>query len=75
MGGKLQEGEKAIPTISWLVSLSGKFGSQDVDNISKSQFSEALQNRLYFDDFYEYLISKTVIPFANFTAWFDRNNH
>ena len=71
-GGKLQEGERAIPIIGWLVSLSSKFGSQNVDNMSKSQFSEALQNRLYFDDFYEYLISKTVIPFANFSAWFDR---
>jgi NADH-quinone oxidoreductase subunit L len=71
-GGKLQEGTKAIALISWLVSLSGKFGHQNVENISKSQFSEALQNRLYFDDAYEYVISKTVIPFANLSAWFDR---
>ena len=71
-GGKLQKGMKAIVPINWLVILSSKFGHQDVENMSKSQFSEALQNRLYFDDIYEYLISKTIIPFANLSAWFDR---
>ena len=71
-GGRLKEGEKAIPIIGWLVSLSDKFGSQDVEELSKSQLAEALQNRLYFDNVYEYILSKTVTPFADLTAWFDR---
>ena len=33
----------------------------------------ALQNRLYFDDLYEGVLARTVIPFSLFTAWFDRN--
>jgi len=71
-GGNLKEGEKANPLIGWLVSLSSKFGSQDVSELSNSQMSKALQNRLYFDDMYEYIISKSIIPFANLSAWFDR---
>jgi proton-translocating NADH-quinone oxidoreductase chain L len=71
-GGSLKEGEKAIQPIGFLVTLSGKFGTQDVEELSKSQLSEALQNRLYFDNMYEYVISKTIIPFANMLAWFDR---
>ena len=35
--------------------------------------AEALENRLYFDDIYEGVLAKTVVPFAAFTAWFDRN--
>ena len=33
----------------------------------------ALQNRLYFDDLYEGVLARTVIPFSQYTAWFDRN--
>ena len=72
-GGELSEGESASPAVSWLVSLSGKFGSQDVTSLSESDLAEALENRLYFDDIYEGFLAKTVIPFAAFTAWFDRN--
>jgi NADH-quinone oxidoreductase subunit L len=71
-GGSLKDGEKAIQPIGFLVTLSGKFGTQDVEELSKSQLSEALQNRLYFDNMYEYVISKTIIPFANILAWFDK---
>ena len=71
-GGKLAEGESSTPLVSWLVSLSSKFGSQDVSNLSESELSVALQNRLYFDDLYEGILARTVIPFSEFTAWFDR---
>jgi len=71
-GGGLREGEKSGPLVSWLVWLSGKFGSQDVTEMSQSSLSEALQNRLYFDYYYELALSKTVLPFAAFAAWFDR---
>ena len=71
-GGKLSEGESSTPFVSWLVSLSSKFGSQDVSKLSESDLSVALQNRLYFDDLYEGILARTVIPFSEFTAWFDR---
>ena len=32
-----------------------------------------MDKRLYFDDLYEGIITRTVIPFAEFSAWFDRN--
>ncbi|MAH98696.1 MAG: hypothetical protein CMA12_05045 [Euryarchaeota archaeon] len=71
-GGGLAEGQRANPLISWLVTLSGKFGSQDVKEMSESSLSEALQNRLYFDHYYELALSKTVIPLAALAAWFDK---
>jgi NADH-quinone oxidoreductase subunit L len=72
-GGRLAEGEKSNPMVAWLVSLSDRFGTQDVSEIAESSLSEALQNRLYFDDLYELVLAKTVIPFAAFAAWFDKN--
>ena len=71
-GGALREGEKSGPLVSWLVWLSGKFGSQDATEISESTLALALQERLYFDHYYELALSKTVLPFAAFAAWFDR---
>ena len=71
-GGNLAKGETAPPLVSWLVSLSSKFGSQDVTSLAESELSVALQNRLYFDDLYEGILAKTVIPFSEFAAWFDR---
>ena len=71
-GGNLAKGESATPLVSWLVSLSSKFGSQDVTSLAESELSVALQNRLYFDDLYEGILAKTVIPFSEFAAWFDR---
>ena len=56
-----------------LVNLSGKFGTQDVSSLAESDLAEALQNRLYIDDLYEGIIARTVIPFADLCAWFDRN--
>jgi NADH:ubiquinone oxidoreductase subunit 5 (subunit L)/multisubunit Na+/H+ antiporter MnhA subunit len=72
-GGRLKEGEKANIFVGWLVNLSGKFGTQDVSWLAESQLAEALDKRLYFDDLYEGIITRTVIPFAEFSAWFDRN--
>ncbi len=72
-GGALREGESAIPLVHWLTSLSGKFGSQNVDDLANSQLAEALQNRLYFDDLYEGILARTIVPFADFAAWFDKN--
>jgi NADH:ubiquinone oxidoreductase subunit 5 (subunit L)/multisubunit Na+/H+ antiporter MnhA subunit len=55
------------------VNLSSRLGSQDVDELANSQLAEALQRRLYFDDLYEMVLAKTVVPFAAFAAWFDQN--
>ena len=71
-GGGLADGQRANPLISWIATLSGKFGSQDVTEMSQSSLSEALQNRLYFDHYYELALSKTVIPLAALAAWFDK---
>jgi NADH-quinone oxidoreductase subunit L len=71
-GGQLAKGESATRAVSWLVSLSGKFGRQDVTSLSESDLAEALENRLYFDELYEGVLAKTVIPFSAFSAWFDR---
>ncbi|MDC0852493.1 NADH-quinone oxidoreductase subunit L [Euryarchaeota archaeon] len=72
-GGKLKEGQKANIFVGWLVNLSDKFGTQDVTWLAESQLAEALDKRLYFDDLYEGIIARTVIPFAELSAWFDKN--
>jgi len=72
-GGALKEGEQATPLVHWLTSLSGKFGSQNVDDLANSELAEALQQRLYFDDLYEGILARTIVPFAAFAAWFDAN--
>ena len=72
-GGPLAEGERANPMVSWLVSASGRFGTQDVSEMADSSLSEALHNRLHFDDLYEWALDKTAMPLAAFAAWFDRN--
>ena len=59
--------------VSWLVSASGRFGTQDVSEMADSSLSEALHNRLHFDDLYEWALDKTAMPLAAFAAWFDRN--
>ena len=59
--------------VSWLVWISGRFGTQDVKEMSESSLAEALRNRLYFDHYYEKALGLTVIPLAAFAAWFDRN--
>jgi NADH-quinone oxidoreductase subunit L len=72
-GGQLSDGEGANPLVSWLVWLSGRFGSQDVTEISESSLAESLQNRLYIDYYYELVLAKTAIPLSVLAAWFDKN--
>lgn len=71
-GGKLIPGEFAPQLISWIPPLSAKFGKADVSDLANSGFADALQRRLYFDEVYEWVIARTVIPFANALAWFDK---
>ena len=70
-GGKLEQGQEANAAVSWLVELSSVFKPMDVDGMANSSLSESLHNRLYFDDIYEWAISKTLTPAAKFSAWFD----
>jgi len=72
-GGPLREGQGANPLVSWLVWISGRFGTQDVKDMSESSLAEALRHRLYFDHYYEKALGLTAIPLAAFAAWFDRN--
>ena len=72
-GGRLDDGEVATPMVSWLVDLSGRAGHTDVGELAEGGFAQALHNRLYIDDFYEYLIAKTIIPLAKISAWIDKN--
>ena len=72
-GGSLRAGQSSNPMVSWLVWISGRFGSQDVSEMADSSLSEALRHRLYFDHYYEKALGMTAIPLASFAAWFDRN--
>jgi len=74
-GGSLDKGQKAHWSIAWLVSLSGSINRKhhfDNSAWSESGFSNALRNRLYFDEWYDNLMLKVVVPFANAAAWFDK---
>ena len=59
--------------VGWLVNLSGKAGKTDVSELAEGGFATALHNRLYIDDAYEWMISKTLLPLANISAWIDKN--
>ena len=72
-GGRLDDGETATPMVAWLVDLSGSVGHTDVGELADGGFAQALHNRLYIDDFYEYLIAKTIVPLAKISAWIDKN--
>ena len=72
-GGRLSEGQEANAAVSWLVGLSGSFKKIDVSGMASSSLSESLRNRLHFDDLYAWGISKTIVPMAKFSAWFDSN--
>ena len=72
-GGRLDDGEVATPMVAWLVDLSGSVGHTDVGELADGGFAQALHNRLYIDDFYEYLIAKTILPLAKISAWVDKN--
>jgi NADH-quinone oxidoreductase subunit L len=71
-GGRLAKGETAPKTIAWILPLSTKFGKADVTELAESGLADALHRRLFFDEFYDALIAKTVIPLAAALAWFDK---
>ncbi|HHZ73632.1 MAG TPA: NADH-quinone oxidoreductase subunit L [Candidatus Poseidoniales archaeon] len=70
-GGKLKDGDKAPQLIAWIPTLSSKFGHANVDELANSGLADALHRRLYFDELYEWAISKTVIPISQAFTWFD----
>jgi len=72
-GGRLPEGSKATPLVAWLVNLSSTTGRSEIGDLADSGFADALHRRLYFDEAYEWLIARTVMPFAACAAWFDRS--
>jgi len=72
-GGRLNSGETAPRLISWILPLSSKFGRVNVDDLANSGLADALHRRLYFDELYEWVIAKTVIPLAHALSWFDKN--
>ncbi|MEC7704814.1 MAG: NADH-quinone oxidoreductase subunit L [Candidatus Thermoplasmatota archaeon] len=72
-GGHLSEGERAVPLTSWLIRYSGSVGHTDVGELAEGGLATALHNRLYIDDAYEWIISKTLIPLSAISAWIDKN--
>ncbi|HJM40708.1 MAG TPA: NADH-quinone oxidoreductase subunit L [Candidatus Thalassarchaeaceae archaeon] len=72
-GGKLADGEEATPLTNWLISYSGSVGHTDVGELATGGFATALHNRLYIDDAYEWVISRTLMPLAAICAWIDKN--
>lgn len=74
-GGKLNA-TKAKPWLQVLVNLSNRvYRRSHFDNTAwaESSLAEALDKRLYIDDFYDNICEKwIVVPFANLCAWFDR---
>ena len=72
-GGHLSDGERSIPLTSWLIRYSGSVGHTDVGELAEGGFATALHTPLYIDDAYEWLISKTLLPLANISAWVDKN--
>ena len=58
---------------AWLVNLSGRVGHTDVGDLATGGFATALHNRLYIDDAYEWVISRTLMPLATISAWVDKN--
>ncbi len=72
-GGHLSEGETPARLTAWLVRYSGSVGHTDVGELANGGFATALHNRLYIDDAYEWLISRTLMPLARISAWVDKN--
>ncbi len=72
-GGALPASAEANRLVAWLPALSAQAGRSEIDDLAESGFADALQRRLYFDEAYEWLIARTIMPFAAFAAWFDNN--
>ncbi|PXY70823.1 MAG: hypothetical protein CXX83_02175 [Methanobacteriota archaeon] len=71
-GGRLAKGESAPRLIAWILPLSTKFGKADVTELAESGFADALHRRLFFDEWYDALVAKTMIPISAAMAWFDK---
>ena len=71
-GGRLAKGESAHIGIAWLLPLSTRFGRSDVTELANSGVADALQRRLFFDEWYDAAVAATIIPLANALAWFDK---
>ena len=74
-GGNLKHGQKAIPTVSWLVRLSGMVRNRwqfNNKSLAESGLAEALRRRLYFDDFYDWICLKVIVPIGLGAALFDK---
>ncbi|MAK04577.1 MAG: hypothetical protein CMA03_01650 [Euryarchaeota archaeon] len=74
-GGNLKDGEKAIPTVSWLVKISGMVRNRwqfNNKSLAESGLAEALRRRLYFDDLYDWFCLKIIVPIGLGAALFDK---
>jgi len=75
-GGNLAEGEKVKPWMKPIIRLnSWAFDRFHFDNkaVADSGLSRALENRLYFDHYYDMAMLKLVAGFSNKSAETDKN--
>jgi len=73
-GGRLEEGQKALPWMGWFINLSGRVNeNSDFDNSAwaNSSLTKSLHKRLHFDDVYDAAMLKIVVGCANLAALFD----
>ena len=75
-GGNLAEGEKVKPWMKPIIRLNAwVYGRYNFDNqaIANSGLSRALENRLYFDHYYDMAMLKIVAGFSDKSAETDKN--
>ena len=75
-GGNLAEGEKVKPWMKPIIKLNAwVHGRYNFDNqaIANSGLSRALENRLYFDHYYDMAMLKIVAGFSDKSAETDKN--
>ena len=74
-GGSLDEGEKVKPWMKPIIQLNAwVYGRYNFDNssIANSGLSKALENRLYFDHYYDMAMLKIVAGFSDKSAEADK---
>jgi NADH-quinone oxidoreductase subunit L len=71
-GGTSDEPSRVSPLIAWVLPLSDRFGRSDVTDLAESGLADALRRRLYFDEWYDALMLRVMVPFAFFLAWVDK---
>jgi hypothetical protein len=74
-GGSLDEGQKAKGWMQWLITLNSQIKTNfhfDNSAWANSSLSRALDNRLYFDAWYDAACLKLVVGLANMASVFDR---